>query len=105
MNREYYGKNVDPEEDDAEYVPYPEEDQETDDMDPEDVDEIFDEVSSIIYTSGAAIVLDAVAEYMRIHMPKPFHRISKKITDLAGRVQRTEGAVEEGMQTRGIKTQ
>ena len=103
MSREYWGNNVDPEEDDAEYVAYPEDDKE-DDMDPEDVDEIFDEIYNVVDAHGAAIVLDAVAEYMRVHMPKPFHRISKKITDIAGRVQRTEGAVEEGMQTRGIKT-
>jgi hypothetical protein len=70
-------------------------------IDEDDVEDTLEELDAILDDIGPPAVLEAIAGYM-YELPRPFHRVAKKLNDLAARARRAIGAVEEGQQTRGI---
>lgn len=112
MDREYWGEEVDPEEDDFDlWLCIPEEEEEPDGgyddgYDDEDtsLDEDMAALKAVLDELGPAIVLEVVAGYL-YELERPFHRAARQAHQLAERIYRAEGAVEEAHQTRGIKTE
>jgi hypothetical protein len=76
-------------------------DGDTDVLDPEDIEEALTDLDSILDDLGPPAVMEAVSAFL-YELDRPFHRIAKKLNDLAQRTRRAAGAVEEGKQTRGI---
>ena len=103
MDREYWGDNVNPEEDDYDlWIDPDKEEPETEcsEEEAEDLETAMEELEGIIEEIGPPAVLEAVSQYL-FTLPRPFHRVAKTARDLAERAQRAAGAVEEARQTRG----
>jgi len=109
MPGEYWGDKVNPEDDFDEWmVPDRDAPAEPAAFDDDDEDDDFTDfteeqqqiVDDMIDDVGPSNVIDAVATYL-CDLERPYHRIAKQLRDLADRIDRTVGAVEEARQTRG----
>ena len=72
-----------------------------DDDGDEAADALFKNLDELIDRLGPAAVLHEVASYL-YGLDRPYHRVGLKIEELADRVWRTAGAVDEARQTRGL---
>jgi hypothetical protein len=105
MSDEYWGKDVDPDNDDFDKWMVPDKDAPAepaafDDDDDEEIEEQQQRVDDMIDDVGPSNVIEGVADYL-CDLERPYHRIAKQLRDLAERIDRTVGAVEEARQTRG----
>ena len=123
MDREYWGENVNPGEDDADYERRRDEenlkkmmedavnagidaatngiDSDDEEVVDEDTENTLEELDEIIEEIGPPAVIEATAAYL-FGMPRPFHRVARELQKLAPKIHKAAGAVEEGNQTRGI---
>lgn len=68
----------------------------------EQTEEQFQLLEELLKDLGPAAVLEIIGHWMYL-IDRPFHRIAKKVLELAAKTGRTIGAVEEAKQTRGIE--
>ena len=90
-----------PDMDDIEYDTGADYDPEDSPLTDEEMEDCLEDLEEILDEIGPPAVLEYMSGYL-YELPRPFHRIAKKLRDLAKRTERAMGAVEEARETRGL---
>lgn len=102
MQGEYWGNDIDPDEDDFDRWCDPDDENDGELEEDPSIDEQFAILNEVLDEIGPAAVLETVSAYL-YELERPYHRSAYQAHKLSDRILRAAGAVEEAYQTRDIR--